>query len=599
MGQGKWIAFRSMTAWAVEQEEGNLVATDSEGTSRARTMRKGMAETMSITREMGAFQPVFLLSGVMINLLGMALPLAMLQVFDRIIPHAAFPTLSLLVVGLVVALLCEALLRQLRTVVTAWEGARFDHRTSVALVGRILAAPLRDVQAKPVGVHMERLNSIEPVRDFYGPQMSLLLADIPFMIIFMALIYCIAGWLVFVPVGLVAGYGLLAWLTGNSLYLALHDRKELEGRRYNFIVEVLSSIHTVKALAIERSLQRRYERLIAQEAALGWRVNYLSSLSESFASGFSQMTSVTVGGIGAFLVITDQMSVGSLAAATMLAGRSVQPLLRTLGLWNRFQSTRLGVENLRAITALPDESAVSSAPIDAIDRLALDHVSFRYDSELPLLFDGVELSIERGETIGLSGANGSGKSTLLNLIMGNYSPTGGSLLINGRSIDDFNRQALRRHIAYVPQRSTLFKGTILDNLTNFDVDANLEQGLELAARLGLDRFFAAMPNGYEMVVSESGVNGLPAGVVQRIGMVRALVGKPQLILFDEANAALDQTGDKLVRDLLSTYAGQAALILVSFRPSLLAIADRHFEIDNQRIVRVQSGAGQSGSKVAA
>jgi ATP-binding cassette subfamily C protein LapB len=205
----------------------------------------------------------------------------------------------------------------------------------------------------------------------------------------------------------------------------------------------------------------------------------------------------------------------------------------------------------------------------------------------------------RGETIGLTGANGSGKTTLLNLIMGNYSPTKGVLKINGRSIDEFDRQAMRRHIAYIPQRSVLFRGTVLDNLTNFDLDANIDQGLELAARLGLDRFFAARPNGYEMPISEGSANGLPTGVVQRIGMVRALVGKPQLILFDEANATLDQSGDKLVRDLLASYSGRAATVIVSFRPSLLAIADRLFEITDQRIVSVPGGANRAAAKAEA
>jgi ATP-binding cassette subfamily C protein LapB len=166
----------------------------------------------------------------------------------------------------------------------------------------------------------------------------------------------------------------------------LHERKELEGRRYNFIVEVISNIHTVKSLAIERLLGRRYERLISHEAALGWRVNYLSSLSESFAAGFSQMTLVTVGGLGALLVINDQMSVGSLAAASMLAGRSVQPLLRTLGIWTRFQSTRLAVANLRAVTALPRECSASSRDVEEVDCISMEDMSFGYDLSAAPLF---------------------------------------------------------------------------------------------------------------------------------------------------------------------------------------------------------------------
>ena len=561
---------------------------------------RAMAEAASIASSMGTLRPGFLLSGVMINILGLALPLAMLQIFDRIIPHAAFATLAMLVGGMLIALLCESVLRQVRSSIVAWEGARFDQRTSVALVRRILDAPLHEVEGQSVGIHMERLNSVEPVRDFYGQQVSLLLADLPFMLIFLGLIYYIAGILVLAPLALMVFYGALAWLTGNALHAAARDRRGLDGKRYSFIVEVLSSIHTAKGLAIERALQRRYERLIATGVGPGWRVNYLSSVSESFSNGFSQMTSIAVGGIGALLVINDQMSVGALAASTMLAGRSVQPVLRTLALWTRYQSIRLGVEHVKAVYAMPAEPNADKTGIDAIESIKLQDLSFRYGEDRPLLFDNVNLSVARGETIGLSGPNGCGKTTLLNLIIGGHAPTGGMLAVNDTAIETIARSSLRRHIAYIPQRAVLFKGTILDNLTRFDIDANLDQALDLAARLGLDRFFAGMPDGYDMEVGDGGTGGLPSGVIQRVGMVRALVGEPQLILFDEANSSLDQAGDKLVRDLIATYREKAAIMLVSFRPSLLAIADRRFVFEAGKIVPAPPVAGgTTTAKVAA
>lgn len=561
-------------------------------------IKRALAEAVSIAAGMGIFRPGMVVSGIVLNLLSLALPLAMLQIFDRIIPHAAFGTLTLLTAGLFLALVLEAAIRQVRAMDIAWEGARFDHRTAVALVGRLLNAPLGDIEAQPAGHQINRLNSIEPVREFHGQNLSLVLADIPFTIIFLALVYYIAGALVLAPLGLVIGYALLAWLTGEALHAALRERKEVDGRRYNFIIEVLSNIHTAKGLAVERLLQRRYERLICNNAALGWRVNYLSSMSEGFSSGFAQMTTVVVGAAGAWLVINGSISVGALAASTMLAGRSVQPLLRTLSLWTRYQSVRLNTEHLNAIGSLPCEPGDAAKPISEIAQIDLQDVCLRRRPDAPPLFEGLNLSIRRGETIGISGPNGCGKSTLLNLMMGNQIASAGQVLINGTPIADINQSMLRQHVAYLPQRSVLFKGTILDNLTRFDLDGNLEAALELSARLGLDRFFAAMSDGYETQVGD-GVTTLPLGVVQRVGMVRALVGQPQVILFDEANSALDQAGDKMVHDLLASYRGSAAIVLVSFRPSILGLADRRYVVRDRNLSLVQGGEDLKASRGAA
>lgn len=543
----------------------------------------GWRSFADIAAVMGIWKRGLLLSAVVLNILGLALPLAMLQLFDRIIPRAAVETLAMIVIGLLAALLCEAALRIARSIIIAWNGARFDHKTSTHLVACLLDAPLRAVEAQPIGVHMTRMNSVEPVRDFYSQQLAFLFADGIFIIIFMALMYYIAGWLVLVPLAMVAIYGALAWVTGDALHRALVSRKEFDDRRYNFIFEVLSSIHSAKALAMEQALQRRYERLIAGCATPAWRVNYLSSLAESYSASFSLATSIAVGAAGAWFVINDQMSVGALAAVTMLSGRSVQPLLRALGLWHRFQSVRINVQNLEKVVAMPRENAAAAIALDHFQSATVADVHFAYEGAAAPVFEGAALSIQRGETISISGANGSGKTTLIRLLAGDLAAGVGEIRVNDRPIDDLDHQSLRRRIAVIPQHCMLLQGTVLDNLTRFDVDANLDQALELAARLGLDRFFAALADGYEMQVGDGRSHILPSGVIQRIGMVRALVGQPELILFDEANMSLDQHGDKLVRELLASYKQDCGIVIVSFRPSLLAIADRHFEIRERRI----------------
>jgi len=557
-----------------------------------------VAEAIGLLRAMSVLRLDMLLAAGALNILGLALPLAMLQIYDRIIPNAAFGTLGILVLGLGTAIIMEAVLRQARSAIIAWEGARFEHRTTVELVERFLDAPVAEVESKAIGTHLDRLNSVEAIRDFYGQQASLLLVDAPFLIIYLGLMAYIGGAMVLAPVLLVALFGTLAWVTGHALHDVHGKRKVLDDRRYNFIVEVLSNIHTAKGLAMERVLARRYERLMASSAALSWRANYLGSVSESFGSGFAQLSTIAVGGFGAWLVIHGQMSTGALAAATMLAGRSVQPLLRSLALWTRYQAVRLSMERMRAIASMPRERNEDAATLGALESLTLENVFFRYVEEGPQLFAGLDLTIRRGETIGISGANGCGKSSLLWMLMGGLHPQEGRVTVNGAPIETINLKTLRQQVAFIPQRAVLFKGTVLDNLTNFDVDANLAQALDLATALGLDRYFAGVPDGYEMEIGAATNGGLPSGVVQRIAMVRALVGDPQLILFDEANAALDQAGDKLMRELLVRYQTRAAIVIVSFRPSLLAIADRQYHLRDGRLVDVTPQASSTKGAAA-
>lgn len=564
---------------------------------------------MQISRQMAVLRPDLVLAAVALNLMGLALPLAMLQIFDRIIPHRAFNTLSLLALGLVITFILEAFLRQARATIIAWEGARFEHRTAQMMVETYLNAPAILVEKKAIGAHLDSLNAVDPVRDFYGNSASFLLVDVPFLLIFLCLIAYIGGWLVLVPLTLIALFGFLAWLTGQALHNVHRMRKLVDDRRYNFIVEVLGNIHTVKGLAMEGVIERRHERLVEQSAALGWRNNYLSSMSESLIGAFSQVSTIAVAGAGAFLVIRGDLSTGALAASTLLAGRAVQPLLRTLGLWTRFQSVRLSNAQLQSVLSMPSENAAQRQPAPMIDRIELQGVTFGFQNDDDSaensttdlsksnppkfnLFEDLSLSVNRGQITAISGPNGCGKSTLLWMLMGGIEPQSGRILINGQDISQFDRRSLRQQIAYVPQRAVLFKGTVLDNLANFDIEHNMEAALELAHALGLDQYFASIPEGYQLDV---GNGGLPSGVIQRVAMVRALVNRPQVILFDEANANLDQSGDRLVIELLKKYRQDTALVMVSFRPSVLALADQHWHLHAKRLQRVASVRTHGGA----
>ncbi|MBK1637447.1 ATP-binding cassette subfamily C protein LapB [Rhodothalassium salexigens DSM 2132] len=538
-----------------------------------------------------------LTASIATNLLALALPLVVLQVYDRIIPNAALPTLTVLVVGLLFALLLDMLVKLARYYVAGWQGTQFEQRVATGVMNRLLRARLNAVEKIPAGEHLDRLGGIERLRDFYGSQAALALVDSPFVLVFIAILAVIAGWLALVPVVLLGLAIFLTAVLGRRLRAALAERDGCDDRRYNFLIEALSGIHTVKAMALERLIQRRYDRLMQASAGTGYDVAFYSGLTHSVGTILSQLTVASVAGIGSVLVIQGQLTIGGLAACTMLAGRTVQPVLRFMSLWPRYQSVRRAETKLEEIQSVPVERRGQKV-MDGMRSLDLEAVSFRYGDDLPWVIRDLSLSVAPGEVIGISGANGVGKSTLLHLMLGSLEPEAGSVLLNGEPPSTFRSDSLSRNFAYLPQKPVLFSGTVLENITMFQEQTYLEHALDLAHALGLDEVFARMPDGYDTRVGDTASSTLPAGVAQRITIARALVRRPQLILFDEANTGFDTASDDKLRRTLEDHRGDAALVLVSFRPSLLSIADRRFVLQDGRLLpRIGTGAAATPGSV--
>lgn len=521
-----------------------------------------------------------LVCSFIINILSLALPMLSLQVYDRIIPNNALETFSYLLLGLLVVLVFETILKVARSWLAGWAGARYEHQAGTKALNRLLRSNLETVESVPAGIHLDRIASIENVRDFYASQASLAMVDMPFVLLFLGLIFYIGGVIVIVPVIMLAlALSVGAWLA-KGLKAAVEDRSVWDDRRYNFIIETLGGIHTVKGLAMEALMQRRYERLMTSSVEAGHKVTMLASISQAVGGFFSQATLVFVVAIGAYGVISPEggvfsLSIGGLAACMLLSGRTVQPVMRALSLWTQYQSVLVAEQKLNEIDALPREDT-SDGEDAIVDTLELRDAAFRFNKDMPFVFSGLNLSVKRGEIIGIQGDNGSGKTALLHSLMGRLKLEKGSLLINDQDAGLFSMDHVRPQIAYLPQRPILMQGTVLENLTFFRPKEHLDVALEYAARLGLDAIFARMPDGYDTQVGEASASSLPSGVAQRIVIARALALNPRFILFDEANASLDHSGETLLKELVQSLRGDTGIVLVTYRPSMLNMADRRY-----------------------
>jgi ATP-binding cassette subfamily C protein LapB len=379
-----------------------------------------------------AFHPTLLTASLALNLFGVALPIFTLQIYDRVIPNSADDTLNLLVLLLVAVLVGEGLMRAARNVLAGWAGARFEHAVGCAAIARLLHGSYGAVLRETAGTQLERLGAVDRLRDFYANHGATIFVDLPFALLFAALIRVVGGPVVWVVAGVFVAFAIVALFVGALLRRAVAERTSSDDRRTSFMIETLTGITTIKALTMERQMMRRYERLMDRAAAGAHRVTDLSSLSQTLGTLFSNLAVVAVLGVGALRVLDGDMTVGQLACCSLLAGRTLQPLMRAMGIWTSYQSVRVARSRLADLAALPLEPAGQAGDSLRVTAGAVEMrgVSFGYEGGKPLLKDA-NLTIAAGECVALVAANGSGRSTVLSLLAGLLRPNAGTILYDG------------------------------------------------------------------------------------------------------------------------------------------------------------------------
>jgi ATP-binding cassette, subfamily C, bacterial LapB len=522
---------------------------------------------------------------LLITLLALALPVALLQVYDRILPNKAVGTLAVLATTVVFAVLLEALLRHVRGRVLARVAATSEAQAHRQAMQCLLNAPLSALEAHGNGYYAERLSAIGTLREAWsGPALQAML-DLPFALLYLIGIWYLAGPLVLVPLTLLAGVGLLAALTGHHVRHAAHNLAMAEERRFNFLFDTLSCIHSMKVLGAEPLLERRYERLQIGSAQLRRKLSHTISMGQEGGMLLAQVATVGVAAFGCHMVLNGHLSVGGLGACTMLVGRTMQPLLGGVALWSRLQSLKESKRRVAEIGALPQERSPDRPSLQiSAGHVFLQDVRFRNPRYSDWLFDGLNLEAQPGEIVGITGSNGSGRSALLRLIAGDLRATSGRVHIDGQDLAEVDVGPARRLVALVPPDPALVRGTLLQNLTMHQPQRE-GLALRLATELGLDQVASALPGGWHTQVGVA-ATPLPRGAAQRIGVVRALVEEPRILLLDDITSQIDGDSDARLARLLADLRGRVTVVIVTHRPSTLNIADRVYAIRDSRLERV-------------
>lgn len=537
-----------------------------------------------------------LLASFSANVLALALPIMTLQVYDRILVSGSMATMTVLATVVVVAIMAEWMLRVARSYVMGMAGARFEVNASEEVLKRIVSTDLKQSQKHEAGEYLEGLSSIGRMRDFYAGHLVTSLVDMPFIAIYLLLIGYLAGNMVWVPMALLVMFGLVVWILGRYMRNLVRKREESDGHRYSQVIEILTGLHSVKAQGLEGRMQRIYEQLLVEGSARDYAMSVTSGAANLLGGVMSQIMMVAIVVAGAPMVIEGQLSMGSLIACLLLGGRLTQPLMRALSLWAHFQEVRLAREQVAELYALPhgdelhdttdaDDGNIRCGEDAAVSgTVRLDDVSFRYQENSRLLLKNISLDIPTGQVVALTGSDVVAKSAMLELMAGLYIPEQGSVQVDELPIARLADDIRARHVAYVPASAVIFRGTILENICQFQPRYE-KAARELAEWIGIAEDVAKLPMGYETPLSAEGQSDeISPGLRQRIAIVRALAPHPRLVLLDNADHALDRNGYNYLFELLGQLKGNATMVLVTEDQNLLRLADKRLTLHQGAMV---------------
>jgi ATP-binding cassette subfamily C protein LapB len=568
-----------------------LVAPDQDAIGARRTLgaaesgRRGRHWFWGPVRENWPAWMQVIVAALGINLLALAVPIFVMNVYDRVIPNGALVTLWTLAIGVAIALVLDLALRTLRTGVLESLALRIDLKVASALFEQAMAARTTSRSAGAAGI-ANTIRDFEQVRDFFGSASFVALIDLAFIGVFIAVLFYVVGPLAWVPLLAIPIVLILALVAQVPLGRSAAQAQQLATKRHVVLVESLLGIEAVKSLNAEPVMQREWETAIAAASRISGRTRFWSGLATNGTQLVQQGVSVVVIVWGVYLVSEGRISVGALIAANILAGRALAPLAAISQTIFRAQYAIRAMGALETLMDLPRERGDAVQSDLRVGRGAIEFrdVTFRYAGAEHPAVDGLSLEIRPGETVALLGRVGSGKTTVGKLLNGLLASDSGNILIDGHAIAQFDPAELREGVGYLTQDSELFTGTLRENMTigrPSATDEEIRQALHLS---GMDTFVAANPAGLDLFIGEKG-NRLSGGQRQGVALARLLLRKPRILFLDEPTNAMDQQMETaFIQRIDALKAEMSTLILCTHRMSLAATAARFVVLDRGRKV---------------
>ena len=527
-----------------------------------------------------------LVASFVLQLFGLVSPLFFQVVIDKVLVHRSISTLDILVIGLVTITVFETVLGILRTYVFSHTTNRIDVELGARLFKHLLALPIGYFQSRRVGDSVARVRELENIRTFLTGSALTLVIDLFFTLVFIVVMYLYSPLLTWIVLGSIPFYLVISACATPLFRERLKEKFNRGAENQAFLVESVAGVETLKAMAIEPQMQRRWEEQLASYVSSSFKVISLGNTASNLVQMFNKLAMAGILYFGAKLVIEGSLTVGELVAFNIFAGRVSQPILRLAQLYQDFHQARISIDRLGDILntmAEPTYNTQRGSLPPIRGDLTFDHITFRYRPDGPAVLNDVSLQIKAGQTIGVVGVSGSGKSTLARLAQRLYVPESGRVLVDGVDLALVDPAWLRRQMGIVLQENVLFNRSIRENIALADPAIPVERVIGAARLAGAHEFILELPEAYDTIVHERG-SSLSGGQRQRIAIARALVTNPRILIFDEATSALDYESERAIQQNMGSISKGRTVIVIAHRLSAVRHADRIITIERGRIV---------------
>lgn len=524
-------------------------------------------------------------AALLINVMALAMPLFSMNVYDRVIPNRAMETLWVLALGVVLLIGVDMTLRLLRGHFIDLASARIDMQLSAKIMERVLGVRMESRPAA-VGAFSSNLRSFETVRDFITSASVTAFIDLPFALIFV-LVIAIISWQLIIPVLLALVFVVIyAYVLQHKMHALSETTYRAGALRNATLIESLSALETIKTQGAESVMQSKWEKSVAFVSRVNNQMRFLSAAATNGAMEVQQLVNVVVIIVGVYLVGDGKLSMGGLIACTMLTSRAVAPLGQMVGLLMQYHNAKVSLASLETIMTNPVERPADASFVHRPElkgNIEFRDVQFSYPGSAIAALKGLNCRITEGEKVVVIGRIGSGKTTLQKLLLGLYQPTGGAVFVDGVDVRQLDPADLRRNIGYVSQDTTLFYGTLRDNIAIGAPYADDAAVMAAAEAAGLTDFVNRHPDGFDMMIGERG-DSLSGGQRQGVAIARAFLMDPPILLLDEPTSSMDFSTEQQFKERLKLAGAHKTVLIVTHRNSLLDLATRVIVVDDGKIV---------------